>query len=104
MSKMSNLHLELTEQANEMGFMSIEDAEQHGWRVNYEKAKLEPPVVQPTLEKLAELEKAHLEWEADKRLNIRYLSDLQKFLSDNEYFEWATVVENAIEFIKDGEK
>lgn len=35
MSKMSQLHAELTEKAAELGFESIEDAEAHGYKVEY---------------------------------------------------------------------
>ena len=43
-AKMSQLHAELTEQAAELGFMSIEEAEANGYVVDYEKQKLVPDV------------------------------------------------------------
>lgn len=46
MSKMSQLHAELTEQAAEMGFESIEQAEENGFKVDYNKQKLVPDVDQ----------------------------------------------------------
>lgn len=46
MSKMSQLHAELTEQAAELGFESIEEAEINGFKVDYEKQKLVPDVDQ----------------------------------------------------------
>lgn len=42
MSKMSQLHIELTEQASELGFESIYEAEQHGYKVDWENHKLIP--------------------------------------------------------------
>lgn len=40
MSKMSQLHAELSEQAYELGFESIGEAEQAGYGVDWENAKL----------------------------------------------------------------
>lgn len=101
MSKMSELHRELSEQAYDLGFLSIEDAEQHGWRVNYENAKLEPPVVQPELNELKELEKAHEEWLVEKE---QVLNDLDIVAhSDAVPFEHKEIVKQAIEFIRKGE-
>ena len=40
MSKMSQLYMELTEQANELGFEDINEAEQHGYCVDYTEHKL----------------------------------------------------------------
>ena len=37
MSKMSQLHVELSEQASELGFESIEQAEANGYKVDYSK-------------------------------------------------------------------
>lgn len=44
MSKMSQLHAELTEQAAQLGFQSIEEAEANGFKVDYEKQELVPDV------------------------------------------------------------
>lgn len=103
MSKMSELHIELSEQAYELGFKSIEDAEQHGWRVNYELAKLEPPVVQPELNELKELEKAHKAWlkERDGVLaDLRLLLDEAIPLGDQDTI---SALERAIDFVEKGE-
>lgn len=40
MSKISQLHAELSEQANELGFESLGEAEQAGYGVDWENAKL----------------------------------------------------------------
>lgn len=44
MSKVSQLHAELTEQAVQLGFHDIEEAEANGFKVDYEKQKLVPDV------------------------------------------------------------
>ena len=46
MSKMSQIHAELTEAAAELGFESIEDAEAHGYKVEYNEnyASLVPDI------------------------------------------------------------
>lgn len=41
MSKMSQLHAELSVQASELGYPSLEDAFEDGYRVNYKMNKLE---------------------------------------------------------------
>lgn len=43
MSKMSELAMELEEQATELGFESLEQAKQAGYEVDYENAKLIEP-------------------------------------------------------------
>lgn len=42
MSKMSQLYAELTEQAAQLGFHSVEEAEINGFKVDYEKQELVP--------------------------------------------------------------
>lgn len=43
MSKMSQLHAELTEQASELGFGSIGEAEDAGYEIDYSTGRLESP-------------------------------------------------------------
>ena len=43
MSKMSQLHAELSEQASELGYESLGEAEQMGCEVDWENRKLIPP-------------------------------------------------------------
>ena len=40
MSKMSQLHMELSEQAADLGFASIEEAEKNGYVIDYIQSKL----------------------------------------------------------------
>ena len=42
-AKMSQLHAELSEQAFELGFGSIEEAEANGYTIDYEKSRLLHP-------------------------------------------------------------
>lgn len=59
MSKMSNINLELTEQANELGFESIEEAEAHGYTIKYNLnggVSLEPDVDKAYNELIKEIE------------------------------------------------
>lgn len=111
MSKMSQLHAELSEQAYDLGFMSIEDAEKHGWRVDYEEGKLVAPKVLPTYQELADLEKAqreaHEAWLKEKSHVLTELAQLEIWLAKQD-FEFmgksgAEIVGGAIEFIAKGE-
>lgn len=75
MSKMSQLHAELSEQANELGFETIQDAVNSGYVVDYDKGKLVKYGLgySETVEYLAkEQEKAHEAWLKEKE-NLLYL-------------------------------
>lgn len=109
MSKMSQLAMELDEQAAELGFRDYIEAELHGWRVNYETHKLEPPVVQPSLNEMEELKKAHEAWEKEKEKVLANLSLLRDQLSNEVSHynimgkdDWE-IIEDAINFVEKGE-
>lgn len=85
MSKMSQLHAELSQQAAELGFESIEEAEQAGYGVDLVNAKLTPPE-----------EEAHKAWLKEKEEAIRRL----ELTLENVDVDDVENVENAIEFIK----
>ena len=75
MSKMSQLHADLTEQAADLGFGSIEEAEVHGYKVDYVNGTLtmpEDPAVQLSL--------AHEAWERKRDYYADCLDDLFKYL------------------------
>lgn len=116
MSKMSQLHAELSEQAYELGFKSIEEAEANGYVVDYENQKLvqskelqEKNLVEAIdgLDKLQkELEKAHDEWLKEKESVINDLKTLREecFVSDNLTIEEKmTIINRTINFIEKGE-
>ena len=103
MSKMSELHRELSEQAYDLGFQSVEDAEGHEWRVNYEQARLEPPVVQPSLDEMIEQEKAHKAWlkeKADKLHTLRLTAELCR---NSDMPNTADDLESIADFFEKGE-
>ena len=115
MSKMSQLHAELSEQATELGFESLEEALANGYEVDYEEGELVNPYV---LSDKAH-EEAHEEWvkERDNYLEILdvvkdVLTDINNGLimsGDVELIQaWqlevlASELERAIEFFKKGE-
>lgn len=113
MSEMSQLAMELDEQAAELGFRDYIEAELHGWRLNYEKHKLEPPVVQPSLNEMEELKQAHEEWLKRKS---KVLKELEKARESLEVIEPTNSYEcevlsdamsaysDAIKFIEEGER
>ena len=115
MSKMSQLHAELSEQAYELGFKSIEEAEANGYVVDYEKQKLvqsnelqEKNLVEAIdgLDKLQkELEKAHEEWLKERDSLLKRLNDLGFEIVKKKQapVEWAKLIFEAVEFIKKGE-
>lgn len=90
MSKMSQLHAELTEQAAELGFESIQDAEDHGYEVisTGDWAKL--------VKSETDEEEAHKAWLKEKEEAIRRL----ELTLENVDVDDVENVENAIEFIK----
>ena len=87
---MSQLHAELSEQANELGFQSIEDAQAHGYDIDYEKGTL-----------VDGRELAHKDWLERKERILAKLKQLSEAYKGAESI--TSVVEEAIEFIKEGE-
>ena len=90
MSKMSQLHMELSEKAYELGFQSIEDAQVHGYDIDYEKRTL-----------VDGRELAHKDWLERKEKILAKLKQLSEAYKGAEGV--TSVVEEAIEFIKEGE-
>lgn len=68
MSKISQLYMELSEQASELGFESLGEVEQAGYGVDWENAKLIEPQ-----------EVAHEAWLEEKEA---VLADLRELLND----------------------
>ena len=97
MSKMSWLHVELTEKANELGFESIEEAEQNGYEISMDGMT---PTLKPNTKK--QLELAHKAWLKEKQ---QVLDELTDVINDGE-LDWGEIVrrvEHALEFIEKGE-
>ena len=92
---MSQLHAELSEQAYELGFESLGEAEQAGYGVDWEKHKLIDPQ-----------EIAHREWAEDKDRIIQSLVNAifhNRKLNNGKGTYEQTVMQEAINFIKKGE-
>ena len=103
MSKISELNRELSEQAYDLGFMSAEDAESHGWRVNYEQARLEPPVVQPSLDEMKEQEQAHNAWLKEKEHRLHTLRLTAELCRQSDMPNTADDLESIADFFEKGE-
>lgn len=98
MSKMSQLHAELSEQAYELGFESIEQAEANGYRVDYngDTWTLKPDVAK-------QQEQAHEAWLKEKSEVLEELGRLREGLVERGYDALAEMAKHAMEFIEKGE-
>lgn len=96
MSKMSQLHAELTQQAAELGFMSIEEAEANGYHIDYTskgwKLKLDMAKAH---------EEAHKAWLEEKEKVLEEQEELHDHLMELGYDNLAESVWHAITFIKE---
>ena len=93
MSKMSQLHAELSEQAYELGFESLGEAEQAGYGVDWENAKL--------IKVEDEQEKAHEAWLKERE---EVVADLERLITAYAGAEAVIKpVRKAINFIMKGE-
>ncbi len=93
MGNISNIHLELTEQANELGFESIEEAEANGYKVDYTG---EGWVLRPDVNKA--YEERRREWEKERNIII---GKLEMLINDTQYKVYEDTLSEAIKFIKE---
>lgn len=96
MSKMSQLHAELTQQAYDLGFESIEDAERNGYHVTYTDNE-----VKLALDMTKAQEQAHEAWLKEKEDildGLEHLKNIYKEVKPDE-----DIIERTINFIKKGE-
>lgn len=93
MSKMSQLHAELSEQAAELGFESLGEAEQAGYGVDWENGKL--------VKVEDELEKAHEAWLKERDDVLEEQAQLHDRLMVLGYDALAESVYRAIKFVKE---
>lgn len=109
MSKMSQLHAELSERAAELGFESIEEAERAGYKVDYDNMTLMSPE-----------EQAHEAWLIERTMVLKELDLLETYFeevidraSEDDDAGLDTMfilnnlkgyVEDAVDFIKRGEQ
>lgn len=96
MSKLSQIQLDLSEQANELGFEDIEEAEAHGYTVKYSG---DEAFLVPDIDKA--YEEIRKEWKKEKQKVIRKLQLAKSTMRANNYFECADRVAEAIKFIKE---
>ena len=106
MSKMSEIAMELDDQAMELGLESYEDAIERGGYTTYFNG---------TTYVLAkanadEQEVAHEAWLKEKQNRIKTLTEmlmdlreLKETLNPTDFTKWATTIKDAIEFIEKGE-
>lgn len=92
---MSDVQLDLTEQANSLGFEDIEEAEANGYKVDYNGNGW---TLSPDVNKA--YEERHKEWEKEKQKVIHKLQLAKSTMRANNYFECADRVAEAIKFIE----
>lgn len=95
MSKMSQLHAELSEQAAELGFESLGEAEQAGYGVDWENGKL--------IKVEDELEKAHEAWLEEREEVLEELRNLHEYFVEEDDLHYSIVVAKAIKLLEEGE-
>lgn len=100
MSKMSQLNAELSEQAYELGYLTLDQALADGYEVDYRNNKLV---------RVDGREQAHEEWLKEKEEILKGLHDLALEYSymidagDKEAVTKRNIIENTIDFIERGE-
>lgn len=97
MSKMSQLHAELSEQAYELGYLTLDQALADGYEVDYRTSRLEKSV--------DGREQAHKDYLKRKELILKALNNLYDNYVEGSYkvkFE-REVIKEAITFIEEGE-
>lgn len=101
MSKMSQLNAELSEQAYELGYLTLDQALADGYEVDYRTSRLEKSV--------DGREQAHEEWLKEKEEILKGLHDLAleySYMIDAGNKKAVTkrnVIKNTIDFIERGE-
>lgn len=98
MSKMSQLHAELSEQAYDLGFESIEEAEANGYHVAYSGNK-----VKLAFDASKAQEEAHKAWLKERDKVIKDLDHIALGYTEGGFPTHAKAIYRAIEFIKKGE-
>lgn len=93
MSKMSMIHAELMEQCARLGFQDLGEAEQAGYGVDWQNAKL--------IKVEDEQDKAHEAWLKEREEVLKGLSEMWVGAVHGGYEQ--KILGRAIEFIKKGE-
>lgn len=92
MSKMSQLHAELSEQASSLGYQSIEEAEANGYEIDYTRGVL-----------VDGRELAHEEWLKERDEVIKDLDHIALGYAEAGFDDHAEKLYKAINFIEKGE-
>lgn len=99
MSKMSQLHAELSEQAYELGYLTLDQALADGYEVDYRTSRLEKSV--------DGREQAHNNWLKEKEDILKRLQSLYDYFVDTEMNSfnagYVEAIKDTINFIKKGE-
>lgn len=95
---MSTIQMELSEQASDLGFRSIEEAEANGYKVDYNG---DTWVLKPDLNKAHE--EAHAEWVKRRDNLLERLDKTTKEARETKDHELADFFEELYLFIKEGE-
>ena len=101
MSKMSQLHAELSQQAYDLGFNSLDDALAMGYMINYTERRL---VRHECCDMAKEQERAHLAYIVERAEHEKKLKVISEFLRKNNAEGYAEDIDNAIEFFNQGER
>lgn len=97
MSKMGNLYIELSEQARDLGYETLEHALDNGYEVDYENSKLYLPGPDESQEL------AHQEWIARRGAILADLYALYGHFMSYDETQYATIIKETIKFIEEGE-
>lgn len=109
MSKIGEINFDLQEQAEELGFESVQEALDNGYHAymgidgNNRLIKAAKPswdVVQKTVEDVKALAEAHADYENRKKIIV---DKLEMLISDTPYKIYEDTLKEAIEFIKEKE-
>lgn len=102
MSKIGQVNLDLQEQAEELGFESVQEALDNGYRIWINKdgsSRLDNTKTKP-INLDEELEKIHNDYENRKKIII---DKLEMLISDTPYQVYEDTLKEAIDFIKEKE-
>lgn len=97
MSKIGTLNLELQEQANDLGYSTVQEATDDGCVVDFREKRLVTPL---ELRMADEQEQAHNDWVQRKEHVINQLKRLDR---DTAPLCQRRIIQEAIAFIKEGE-
>ena len=92
MSKMSMIHAELMEQCARLGFQDLGEAEQAGYGVDWQNARL--------IKVEDEQDKAHEAWLKER---FKVLADLKYLMKETDDDDTKDALKRAINFIEKGE-